>query len=188
VAGPRSPTRVSRSSNPRNPWPAPSSGSRRYVLTTATLGPTPAPKSLTGARVVGKTTGFVVGAAGEVPRYRAQEEARSAPAGQKLIAFQMGYVSGDVTIAAQAHAELVIDGGARGRTYGFEPALLRLQLPGGQMLRPRNIAKGDLVYNVFTVPATFTCGRLRVAGSERVDGLNLQIVRTTSFQISIPAG
>jgi hypothetical protein len=38
------------------------------------------------------------------------------------------------------------------------------------------------------VPATFTCGRLRVAGSERVDGLNLQIVRTTSFQISIPAG
>jgi hypothetical protein len=289
--------------------PDPPPGAKDLV-TSSTLGPVAAPKSLTGARVLGKSTGFTLNAAGEVPRYGVGDDARSAPAGQKLIAFQLDYTQGDVSATAAAPVQLVVDGGSPkalpetsgadewvvvalpkagsallrlsdggyvqtlslpdgkpgaanlavlarrhrngsvrrtvsiparisngngsanltfrarislasidfwapghdtvhapdarhailstnltytdsgspGTVFGFEPALLRLRLPGGQTLRPRNIAKGNRIFNVFTVPATFTSGTLQVTGSERVDGVTLRIERTASFPITIPAG
>ena len=76
-----------------------------------------------------------------------------------------------------------------GDVFGFEPALLRLRLPGGQLLRPRNAPRRkNKVYDVFTVPAGFTTGTLLVTGSERVGGYTLRILKTASFPISIAAG
>ena len=281
------------------------------IVTTATLGPVPAPKSLTDARLVGRDTGLVVDAAGVVPRYGQGDEARSAPAGQKLIAFQVNYVDGDVSGTGSTRATLVVDGGTSkpvpdtsggdewiiaavpeassaalrfddggftqtislpegkpgvdnlavlsrthrdtvarksvtikaevsngsasatvtmktrmgsaslnfwapgnpdvhapdgqhallttdldytdpeqpGHAYGFEPALLRLRLPNGQVLRARNISqRKNRLLNVFTVPAGFTSGTLLVTGSERLSGVTLRISRTTSFPISFPTG
>jgi hypothetical protein len=80
------------------------------------------------------------------------------------------------------------DPNSPGQVYGFEPALVRLRLPGGELVRPRNIARSGKIFNVFTVPATFTTATLQVTGSERVSGVSLKILRTTSFPISIPAG
>ncbi len=279
------------------------------VLTTATLGPVAAPTSLADARVVGKTTGFTLEAAGEVPRYGLDDDARSAPAGQKLIAFQLSYGEGDVSGIGAAEAQIVVDGGtpkpvpdtsggdewvivalpkagsavlqlkdggftqtlslpagkpgasnlavlarrhrtatvrktasipvhlsngggsadvtfharmsvaaldfwipghetrhaidgrhailstnlvytdsgSPGTIYGFEPALLRLKLPNGQVIRARNVATGNRIFDVFTVPATFTRGTLQITGSERVDGIDLRIGKTVSIPISFPA-
>jgi hypothetical protein len=41
---------------------------------------------------------------------------------------------------------------------------------------------------VFEVPAGFTSGTLRVAGSEQVDGLTLAVTKPVSFPIVIAAG
>ena len=285
--------------------------SQKDIVATVTLGPTPAPKALTGARMVSRTTGVVLTAAGQIPRYGSGDEARSAPAGQKLIAFQVDTVAGDVTDAIASGPTIVIDGGTSkpvpgtsggdewivvavpeassaklrlddggfsqtlslpdgkpgaenlavlsrshrqasavrsvtvktrisngsasanlnlharmrearvdfwapgnsavhapdgrhallttdltytdpnqpGDVFGFEPALLRLRLPTGQLIKPRNVARHkNKVYNVFIVPAGFTKGTLVVAGSERVGGVTLRIVKVTNFPISISAG
>ena len=281
------------------------------IVTTVTLGPTPAPKSVTGARMVGRTTGLVLTAAGEIPRYGSGDEARSAPPGQKLMAFQADTVAGDVTDVGTGGATIVIDGGTSkpmpgtsggdewivvavpeassaklrlddggfsqtlslpdgkpgaenlailarshrqapavksttvkasisngsasaslslharmhwarvdfwapgntsvhapdgrhalftsdltytdpdqpGHVFGFEPALVRLRLPNGQLIKPRNVAKKkNKIYNVFIVPAGFTSGTLVVSGSERFSGVTLRIAKATKFPVSISAG
>lgn len=80
------------------------------VLTTAPLGPVPAPKSLSDARMVGRTASVTLDAAGEVPRYGDSDTARSAPPGEKLYAFQVTYGRGDIR-RAKVTAEFVVDNG-----------------------------------------------------------------------------
>ncbi|HZC73957.1 MAG TPA: DUF2510 domain-containing protein [Jatrophihabitans sp.] len=82
------------------------------VLTSAQLGQVPTPPSLDSARMVGKNTGVVLEAAGVIPRYGLGADARSAPPGQQLIAFQLSYTAGDVSGTGSGSAQLVVDGGA----------------------------------------------------------------------------
>ncbi|HET6876736.1 MAG TPA: DUF2510 domain-containing protein [Jatrophihabitans sp.] len=80
------------------------------LLTTAPLGPTPTPKGLPDARIVGRTAGVTLLAAGEIPRYGEGDAARSAPPGQKLYAFFVKYGRGDIG-RAKATAEFVVGNG-----------------------------------------------------------------------------
>ncbi|MEO9140543.1 MAG: DUF2510 domain-containing protein, partial [Jatrophihabitans sp.] len=80
------------------------------LLTTTSLGSTSPPPSLTGATMVGKSTKVTLASAGEIARYGSGDDARSAPAGQKLIAFQVSYGPGDVSSSGGTRASLVIDG------------------------------------------------------------------------------
>jgi hypothetical protein len=282
----------------------------RSVLISASLGLVSTPTSLDSARMVGKDTGVRLNAAGEVPRYGVGEDARSAPKGQKLIAFQLTYSEGDVSGSGSGQAEIVIDSGtprdvpetsggddwdvvaidpaasavlrlrnggytqtlslpdgkpgrgnlavlARrhrtevlhrsaavpvrfsnsygsasgtfhakatfasldfwipgraskhakdpshailsvhltytdpdepGTAFGFDPQLLRLKLPNGKYIRSRNVAKGNYIYDVFDVPATFTKGIVQITGSERIEGVTLTVVNTVNIALSIPAG
>jgi hypothetical protein len=82
------------------------------TLTAAPLGPTPSPKSLTDAVIVGKTTKVTLTAAGPIDRYGTGDQARSAASGQQLIAFQVTYGGGDVTSSATARAALQASGGS----------------------------------------------------------------------------
>lgn len=82
------------------------------VLTTASLGPTPEPATLDNARIVGKDTGVRLEAAGQIARYGSGDDARSAPAGEKLIAFQLALIEGDVSGSGTARPQLVVPGGA----------------------------------------------------------------------------
>ena len=82
------------------------------TLTAAPLGPSPQPKSLSGAVMVGKTTKVTLTAAGEIDRYGTGDQARSAASGQKLIALQVSYGGGDVTSVGGAKAALAVSGGA----------------------------------------------------------------------------
>lgn len=280
------------------------------VLTSASLGKVPTPPTLRFARMVGKTTGVILEAAGVVPRYGLGEDARSAPPGQKLIAFQLTYTAGDVSGAASGSAQLVVDGGAPrilpktvgsdewdiaaidkassavlqlrnggytqtlslpagkpgrhnlavlarrhrlapgrhsaaiqvrysnangsvsdtwhaklteahleywdyyytrvhasdgqhallttdliytdalrpGKHYGIEPDLLRIVLPGGQVVHARNIANHNRIKNVFNVPASFTHGTLEITGSIVVSGVRVTIEHRVSFRLSFASG
>ena len=280
------------------------------VLTSASLGSAAAPATLSDARIVGKTTGFTLTAAGEVKRYGSGDDARSAPKGQKLVAFQLDYGAGDVSGSGAARAGLVVDGGSPrtvpdttgtddwviaavptsgsavlqladggyrqslslpdgkpgsgnlavlgrrhrtavitksasvpihlsngsgsadvtfharasfasldfwipghtdkhakdanhailsvrlnytdtaspGQTFGFDPQLLQLRLPSGGVIRSRNVATGNKIYDVFDVPADFTKGTVQVSGTEKVSGVTVRVRKTVSFPVSIPAG
>ena len=80
------------------------------VLTTAPLGPVPAPKALADARMVGRTASVTLAAAGEVARFGQGDNARSAPSGEKLYAFRVEYGRGDIG-HAKVTAEFVVDNG-----------------------------------------------------------------------------
>jgi hypothetical protein len=280
------------------------------LLTTASLGPTSAPPSLDHARIVGKNAGVTLEAAGPIDRYAAGDDARSAPPGQQLIAFQLSYGEGDVSASGSARASVEVIGGATrpvpettgsdewvivaiptsgsaqlrftddnytqtlslpdgkpgatnlavlsrehrtavigktasvpmrysegsnsanvtfhasaglasldywipghedkhakdathailsvevdytdpdapGKTFGFDPELLRLKLPNGTTIQSRNVASGNKIFDVFDVPASFTKGTLEIRGSEKVDKVTVQVQKTVSFVVSIPAG
>ncbi|MDT4931443.1 MAG: hypothetical protein QOF92_4310 [Pseudonocardiales bacterium] len=85
---------------------------QKNVLTVAPIDSASAPPAIGNARMVGKDTKVTLEAAGEVPRYGKSDDARSAPAGQKLLAFQLSYGSGAVSGAGAARARVSIDGGA----------------------------------------------------------------------------
>jgi hypothetical protein len=260
--------------------------------------------------MISKTAGIVLYAAGAVPRYGEGDDARSAPAGQKLIAFQLNEIGGNVYADGEANPTVGIDGRAfkpvprtsggdewivvavpeassallrmdnggfrqtlslpdgkpgsdniavlarshlegavhkkvtitgqvsngaasgtvtmharvssanldfwapghesvhapdsrhallttdlgytdpqqPGKWFGFDPGLLRLRLPNGQLLRPRNIARKNRIFNVFTVPAGFTRGTIIVGGSERIDGITFRIPKPVNFPVAFPAG
>ncbi len=74
------------------------------------------------------------------------------------------------------------------KIYGYDPQLVRLRLPGGQIVKSRNIAAAGKINDVFEVPATFTTGRLEITGSEKVSGITLRITKTIGVTVSIPAG
>jgi hypothetical protein len=287
--------------------PAPPPATKDILLAT-TLGPTTAPNTLSGAVLVGKFSKVTLLAAGEIPRYGSGADARSAPAGQKLIAFQVSYGSGDVDATGDDQAQLDIDGrlhsipsatgdtwdvvavptsstlalaitddnitqklelpsgkagsgniavlarknrtglvgksfnvpihlsraGANGdvvfhaqasvtnlyfwppghdtdlpssagdaylsvrlnytdaddpgKTFGFDPALLRLKLPDGTVVHAKNLAGAGRIYNVFQVPADYTNGTLTISGSEKVDnGITLRVSSPRSFRVNIRA-
>ena len=297
---PPSPTRLA--------VPAPPHAARG-VQTIDTLGPVRAPRSV-GTRMISKTAGVVLDAAGVVPRYGQFDGARSAPPGQQLIAFQFHFVPGDVTEGFTSQAQVVIDGrttrqvpqtdsadqwdivaiglgstavlqlrdggytqtlslpdgkpgahnlavlGRRhrseilhrkptvaatfsngfgsvsvtfhvhatialldywvpghptkhatgpgrailtvhltytdpdqpGKTFGFEPDLLRLRLPNGKYVHSRNVArKKNFVFDIFEVPASFTRGTVQITGSDDVGGITLTISETVGIAVSIPA-
>ena len=92
--------------------PAPPPASKNS-LTAATLGSTPEPASLSKAVMVGRTRKVTVSAAGYVPRYGTGSDARSAPAGQKLLAFRTAYDDGDVGSGTGSTVKLLVDGVAR---------------------------------------------------------------------------
>ena len=75
-----------------------------------------------------------------------------------------------------------------GGTYGFDPSLLRLRLPDGTVVRAKNLATGDKVYNVFEVPGTFTTGTLIIGGSESLEGITISVTTSQSIPIAIAAG
>jgi hypothetical protein len=75
-----------------------------------------------------------------------------------------------------------------GKTYGWDPQLLKLKVSGGSTVSARNIASKGHIFDVFQVPANFTRGTLEITGSERVQGVTLKISRTVTFAISIKAG
>jgi hypothetical protein len=67
------------------------------VLTTSDLGPVPTPASAAAtAAMVGRDTGVKLVSAGYVPRYGSGDEARSAPAGERLVAFRVSQLDGDL--------------------------------------------------------------------------------------------
>jgi Protein of unknown function (DUF2510) len=67
------------------------------VLTTSDLGPVPTPASAaTTAAMVGRDSGVKLVSAGYVPRYGSGDEARSAPAGERLVAFRVSELDGDL--------------------------------------------------------------------------------------------
>jgi Protein of unknown function (DUF2510) len=76
--------------------PAPPAA-ERDVFTTSDLGPVPTPAtSAETAVMVGRDTGVKLVSAGYVPRYGSGDEARSAPAGERLIAFRVTELDGDL--------------------------------------------------------------------------------------------
>lgn len=280
------------------------------IVTVASLGPTATPRPLDNAALVGKDTKVTLEAVGEVSRYGDGDDARSAPAGEKLLALQLDYGSGDVSGTGSARAQLVVSGSAPrslpeangsdewvvvavptsatallqltdagftqtlslpdgrpgaanlqvlarahrtaflaqsfdvpvhlsdgsgaaditlhasaslasldfwvpgheerhassartailsvrlnytdraspGKTFGFDPELLQLQLPKGGVVRARNVASAGKIFDVFEVPASFTTGTLRVTGSERIDGVTIRVTSPRGFAVSIPAG
>jgi hypothetical protein len=76
--------------------PAPPAA-ERDVFTTSDLGPvtTPAASAAT-ALMVGRDTGVKLVSAGYVARYGSGDEARSAPAGERLVAFKISQLDGDL--------------------------------------------------------------------------------------------
>ncbi len=83
------------------------------VLTTAELGTAAPPKSLDNAVMVAKDVKVTLTSAGEIERYGTEDEARSAPSGQQLIAFRILYGAGDVSGSGSAKATLVVGGQSR---------------------------------------------------------------------------
>lgn len=281
------------------------------VLTVATLDSSGAPPAVGNAAMIGRNTKVTLDAAGEITRYGKGDDARSAPAGQKLLAFQASYGSGEVSGAGTARARVVVDGApprpvpeasggedeyvviavptgsevvlqltdagftqtlslpdgkagskniavlarkhrtafldksfsvpihlstangstdvtfqasakfasldfwiprhttkhpnspenailsvpltytdssAPGQSYGFDPQLLRLKLPGGRVVRARNVASGNRINDVFEVPADYTSGTLEITGSEKVGRVTVRVSQTKSFVVTIPSG
>jgi hypothetical protein len=280
------------------------------VLAVAPIDASSAPPAIGNARMVGRNTKVTLESAGEVARYGKSDDARSAPAGQKLIAFRVTYGEGAVSGSGSARAQILVDGGTArsvpetsasddyviaavptsgnavlqltdagytqtltlpdgksgskniavlarnhrtafigktasvpihlsngngsanvtfrasltfasldfwipghesqhpsspsrailslrlnytdssspGKTYGFDPQILRLKLPSGQVLRARNVASGNKINDVFEVPADYSHGTLQITGSEKVDGVTLKVTKTKTFAVTIPAG
>jgi hypothetical protein len=94
------------------PQPPPA---EKDVLTTSELGPTKKPTMLANARMIGKTTGVALVAAAVVTRYGGGDEARSAPAGEQLVAFQVRDESGAISESTAADALTVSVSGGHGR-------------------------------------------------------------------------
>lgn len=66
-----------------------------------------------------------------------------------------------------------------GKTIGYDPGLLTLELTSGRSVHPHNIASGNHIYNVFTVPASFTSGTLVVGGSSEIGHGTRQTLKET---------
>ena len=277
------------------------------VLTVAPVNSAAAPSTLDGAVMVGKYTRVTVTRAGEIERFGSGDDARSAPEGQKLLAFRIEYGQGDVGDLANNDAKLVVDGGtprdlptvtgddyiiaavpltgtavvtladsgfdqqlslpdgtpgknniavlrrsgrvgyigksvsvpialrrgsqtgtatfraratitsldfwapgntsihptrpdrailsvrlnytdslAPGKTFGFDPAVVRLKLPGNVYAKARNIAPKGKVSNVFEVPANFTAGVVQIIGSTTVKGITLRVTSPKGFVVRFP--
>ena len=78
---------------------------------------------------------------------------------------------------------------AGGGPYGYDPSLLRLELPDGSYVKARNVAAAGKIADVFEVPAGFTTGTLQITGTQHADGGVTATVRSTkTLAISIPAG
>lgn len=289
--------------------PKPPAAAKNLLIAT-TLGSTPAPNALTDAVMVGKYTRVTVSQAGEIARYGTGDDARSAPEGQKLIAFQLRYGAGDVSssgageakfvvgsatpatipsttgpdsyvvaaVAASEPAQLVLtDGDLRqtidlpdgklgsgniavlrrshrfdliskttsvpirlskggrsvnatfkatvtiaaldfwppgntsihasnpgrailsvrltytesadpGKTFGFEPGLVRMKLRDGTYVKARNIAPKGKILNVFDVPADFTTGSLQITGSAKIGAFTVRVRSTKTFEVRIASG
>jgi Protein of unknown function (DUF2510) len=76
--------------------PAPPAA-QKDVVTTSDLGPVPVPAaSAETALMVGRDTGVKLVSAGYVVRYGSGDEARSAPAGERLVAFKVSELDGDI--------------------------------------------------------------------------------------------
>jgi hypothetical protein len=91
--------------------PAPPAAADDALLATG-LGTTAPPKTLTGAVMGAQSETVTLVAAGEIARYGTGDSARSAPAGKKLVAFQVKSAAGDVNSDATATPKLTIAGGA----------------------------------------------------------------------------
>ncbi|MBE7186940.1 DUF2510 domain-containing protein [Jatrophihabitans endophyticus] len=74
-----------------------------------------------------------------------------------------------------------------GRVIGYDPGLLRLELPGGSSVRAHNLAGAGHIYDVFTVPAGFTSGTLVIGGSAGIGhGIRQHLDETKRIKIEIP--
>jgi uncharacterized protein DUF2510 len=91
--------------------PAPPPAADDALLATD-LGTTTPPKALSGAAMGAQSTTVTLTAAGAIPRYGEGDNARSAPAGKELVAFQLKYSGGDVSDSAADRATLVVAGGS----------------------------------------------------------------------------
>ena len=76
-----------------------------------------------------------------------------------------------------------------GKTFGFDPGILTLKLPGGSVVHARNIAPKGKISDVFEVPANFTSGTVSISGSEKVSGgITLRVLSAKSFPVTLQAG
>lgn len=73
----------------------------------------------------------------------------------------------------------------KGKTFGFDPKLLTLQY-NGKSYKARNVAPAGKISNVFEVPANFTAGTLRVAGSSKVGSVTVSVGSPKSLVVRIP--
>ena len=92
--------------------PLPPATTKDSIIATS-LGSTAAPATLTTAVMVGRTRKVTVSAAGYITRYGSGTDARSAPSGQKLLAFRTTYDVGDISSGTGAQVKLLVDGVAK---------------------------------------------------------------------------
>lgn len=93
--------------------PKPPPAAKNSLVATS-LGSTPAPGKPAQAVMEGSSRKVTLVAAGEISRYGRGDDARSAPPGQKLLAFQLQYGFGALsTDTSGALVKLVVDGTAR---------------------------------------------------------------------------
>ena len=74
--------------------------------------------------------------------------------------------------------------------FAFDPKMLSLHLPNGQVIAARNYATDkSLVYIMFPVPASYTTGRVYISGhSTNVHNVTFSVPKPISFAATIPAG
>ena len=88
--------------------PKPPPAKSNLLTTMDSLGTAKEPATLSNSRMVGRDSGVEITAAGAISRYGSGDSARSAPAGQKLIAFQYDYIGGDLSSSNSTPAKLLL--------------------------------------------------------------------------------
>ena len=163
--------------------PTPPAAKRDVITTATTVGGTQ-PKGLSDARMVGHGAGLQITSAGYVPRYGKGDDARSAPAGERLLAFQFSDLDGEVDKYDAASPTLQVSGepgtrdiptadpdewvvaaiptGSTATVQLTDSGLTQtLSLPGGRP-GPHNLAvlarenRVTTISRTFTVPLRFT--------------------------------
>lgn len=100
----------------------------------------------------------------------------------------------NITPGSPDKAYLVVDmdynyAGSTGGPYGFDPALLRLQISGRATSIPaKNVDSGDFILDVFEVPATFTTGTIVIGGTTKLGAYTVTIANAGKISVTINGG
>ena len=99
----------------------------------------------------------------------------------------------NMTPSSPDKAFLVVDmdynyAGSTGGPYGYDPALLRLQISGGATVAAKNVDSGDFILDVFEVPATFTTGTIVIGGTTKLGAYTVTIANAGRIGVKINGG